>query len=132
MINIEFIKNGQHATAYSPFGGTNLYQAEQFARYLQQYTLANIVKVGATQVRVITGGQESTGDFGAVGLYAHLWFLDATGKNFGFKVHAPKASMFEDDNSVKESIGIAIAQRLSTVAGQTISYKEGWLCGSST
>jgi hypothetical protein len=131
MITIEFLKDGKHAASYTALGGQNLYQAEQDAKLCQQYSLANVCKVSVTQVRVIPGGSETSGDFGAVGLYAHMFFLGADEKEYAFKVHAPKDSIFEDDNTVKQSVGEAFAVKLSAVAGQTLTFQEGALCGES-
>jgi hypothetical protein len=129
MITVCFDKSREHVAAYSGFGDGDINKAERFALFLQDYTLAKITKVSATRIRLLTGGQESNGDFGSVLLYAHLWFTDADGKNWGFKLHAPKDTMFNDDNSVKQAIGEAIALELALVAGETLTYKEGWLCG---
>jgi hypothetical protein len=131
MISIEFEKNGKWHTVYSPFGSGDLNAARNFADYLADYTLAKVTKVSATQIHLYLDGQERNGDFGNVGLYAHLWFKDGDNKKWGLKLPAPDDSIFNDDNSVKESFGNQVAARFSNLAGEALIYEEGWLCGSA-
>lgn len=131
MISIEFEKSGKWHTVYSPFGNGDLNAARNFAEWLQDYTLAKINKVSATQIHLYTDAQERSGDFGNVFLYAHLWFVDGDNKKWALKLPAPDDSIFNDDNSVKETFGNDVSVRLSNLAGEALIYVEGWLAGTA-
>lgn len=131
MISIQFEKDSKRHIVYSPFGDGDLNAARNFAEYLQDLSLAKINKVAATIMHVYMDGQERSGDFGAVGLYAFLWFIDGDKKKWALKIPAPDASIFNDDNSVKESVGNDVSTHFSNLAGEALIYVEGWLCGSA-
>jgi hypothetical protein len=131
--SIRFEKNGRRSTTYLSHGGSNLYATEQFAKALHKYSLAAVTKVSCTQIRVPGGlGDGGSGDYGSVFLYAKLLIkcLD-DGKTYGILMSSPKASMFEEDQSVKQAIGEELTQAYATFAGKSFEYKEGWLFGAS-
>lgn len=131
--SIRFEKNGERSTMYVSHGGSNLHATEQFAAVLHKYSLAAVTKVSCTQIRAIsTMGESGSGDYGSVHLHAKLLIkcLD-DGHTYGILVSAPKDSMFDEDQNVKQSIGEELTRAYATFAGKQFIYKEGCLWGAS-
>jgi hypothetical protein len=131
MMSLQFEKDGKRTVVYSEFGNGDLNSARNFAEWLQDYSLAKLNKVSATSIYLYMDAQERSGDFGNVFLHAFLWFRDGEGKKWGLKIPAPDDSIFNDDNSVKDSFGEQAAIHYSNFAGEALIFVEGWLAGSA-
>ena len=74
--NICFQKGNDFCTVFFEHGG-NLAQTEQFAQALQEYSLAKIVKIAATEIKEVDYTTEGSGPFSSVRLFARLYFYCA-------------------------------------------------------
>jgi len=130
--NIQFQKDDNFTTVYYQYA-VDLSAVERFAQVLQEYSLAKITRIALTEIRDITWGNEQSGDFGNVRLSARLrFYCPADGKLCGCQIAAPAASMFNDDNSVKQSVGERLATEYSQLTGKTVEYRDGWLIGDTS
>lgn len=116
--------------------GTSLAAIETFARNIAQYSHAAIVGVTYTEgVTLENLPAQGTGDYADVRLLAKILCRSAaTGKLYGVLIRAPKAMMFLDTENglrVKKTIGDAIAAQYSVLAGETLTFESGALCGST-
>lgn len=136
-VNLRFTLNGRRKLVYFSHGGSNLYKAEVFAAYLQQYSNAVINKVSIAKSR-IKEGTPTPGEIGSVHLYAKLLIkdIDETGLTYAIILPAPDYDIFEgvDDKNrlhVLPAIGEGITQAYIDLADLNFEYKDGYLCGSS-
>ena len=130
--NILFEKDGAFDTVFYQYA-LGMPELERFAQFCQAYSLAKVARVGFTEIRDTNYGSEGDGDFGNVRLAARMRFYCADEqKIYGCNVQAPRADMFNDDNSVKQAIGELFAQEYSLLTGKTVTYRDGWLIGDTT
>jgi hypothetical protein len=129
--SLRFEKDDRRKVVYLSHGGKNLYKLEQFASWLQGYSLGAITEISATQTKTLQG-QTQEGQYGAVTLYAIVKMKTADeGKPFWVILPAPDVSIFETNQQVTPDFGIACAEKYSILAGTTLLFTEGALCGSS-
>jgi hypothetical protein len=130
--NILFEKDGAFDTVFYQYA-LGMAELERFAQFCQAYSLAKVARIAMTDIKDTSYGSEQTGDFGNVRLAARLrFYCTAEQKMYGCNVQAPKADMFNDDNSVKQSVGERFAQEYSHFTGKTVTYRDGWLIGDTT
>ena len=129
---LQFEKDADRHIVYLAHGGKNLFQVEQFANWLQSYSLGAITRISATQVKSL---EHTTGDgnYGAVSLYAKVILqAESDGAQYGVIVPAPDASIFDTHQEVTDEFGIACAAQYSILAKTTLLFVRGALCGDST
>lgn len=132
---LKFQLFGKQVVAYvsNAAGLTNM---RNLASHLSQYTHAAIPYVSYTvsdDPEIPENSPPATAD---VGLFANVMFRRTSDdKLYGLLISAPVLTMFETvvnrGYRVKPSIGEQLAQIYSTCAGETFTFHEGWLQGSS-
>jgi hypothetical protein len=128
---IQFEKDADRHIVYLAHGGKNLFQLEQFANWLQGYSLGAITKISASQVKLLDGNTRD-GDYGAVSLYATILMrAEADNTMCGVILPAPDASVFDTHQEVTPDFGIACAAQYSILAKTTLLFVKGALCGNS-
>lgn len=130
--NVQFQKDGQFSTVYYKYA-TDLAAVNRFAQVCQEYSLATITRLTHTVIEDVNFADEQDGDFGSVRLYARLrFYCMADGQMYGCQIAAPSASIFNDDNSVKQEIGERLAEEYGTMTGKSVTYRDGWLIGDTS
>jgi hypothetical protein len=97
---------------------------------------AAIPKVSYTEIVVANIPPNSPTSTADVGMFANVLLRRASnGELAGLLIHAPSMTMFETIANrgyrVKADKGAEIAQLYSACAGETYTFHEGWLQGSS-
>jgi hypothetical protein len=129
---MKFEKDGKFCDVYYEHGN-NIALVERFAQTLQQYSLAKISKVAATQIRLLTAAAERDGDYGSVLLAARI-FLDcaADDTRHGINIPAPSDTLFDDDQAVTETAGKALAAAYTLMSGKRVTFLHGALVGDTS
>lgn len=99
-------------------------------------THAGIPRVAYTESVLTEIPEYSAPESADVGIFANcLMRRSSDGKLYGLLIHAPNLDMFElvvgRGYRVTAGDGLAIAAMYSDCAGETFTFHEGWLQGSS-
>lgn len=134
-VTLTFQLNGLEYVDYMTHG-LSLAAIETYARDIAQYSHAAIVNVTYTEGFDLEDiPAKGDGAYADVRLMAKILLRDAdTDKLYGAIIRAPKVDIFDDTADglrVKPAIGIAIAAKYSLMAGSTLIFQSGALCGST-
>lgn len=128
---LRFEKNDHRKLVYFSHGGETLANAQAFASWLGDYSLAALTKVSATESTLVSG-YPGSGTYGSVDVYAKVLMRSAEdSKVYAVIIPAPVSSIFNEDQEVTEDFGIACASHYSTMAGITFTFISGALMGES-
>lgn len=130
--NLKFEKDGKYTDVYYEHG-SNIALIERFAQTLQEYSLAKISKVAATQIRLLTAAAERSGDYGSLLLAARLYLACAADDvTYGINLPAPIDTMFDDDQTVLAPVGKKLAAAYTLMSGKQVTFLHGALVGDTS
>lgn len=113
--------------------GASLTHIQQFAEFLEAYTVAGINQVTYTEGQLLAIAEDTPEN--PIGLHAQLHLRDQSNmKLYALIIPAPRISLFEnfaEGERVIKAKGDLIAAQYSVMAGKTLVFEEGWLGGTT-
>lgn len=126
---LEFVLKDKSATTWTT-GAASLAASSQFAADMQTYSNAAIRRVGYTESVDLTN-EERSDDFADISLYGMAFFRDEAYNIVKFVWPAPRQDLFTLERSrylLNKTHGDAIATKLGTLKGKTLTFKHGSIC----